>query len=183
MHRLCYFQKIFFTSSPLYLSNILPSQTISQRFPNCFTSYRCRTVLFQNSFFPNAIRQWNQLKPDIRKCASHSIFRNALLKVIIPIEDSVYNIHDTLGIKLITRLRLSFSHLHEHKFRHNFRDTLNPMCACSIEPETTPHFLLHCQIYNNLRLTLMSDLDTLDPSISLLDDATLTVLLLYGDKK
>ena len=57
------------------------------------------------------------------------------------------------------------------------------MCACSLEPENTLHFLLHCQTYDDLRLTLMSDLKVLDSSISLLDDANLLVLLLYGDKK
>ena len=29
-------------------------------------------------------------------------------------------IHDTNGIKLLSRLRLNFSHLNEHKFRCNF---------------------------------------------------------------
>ena len=183
MHRLCFFQKIFFTRSPLYLYNSLPSQIISQRYPNCFNSYRCRTVLFQNSFFPNSVREWNQLNSDIRNTASQSIFRKALFKLVKPLENSVYNIHDALGIKLITRLRLGFSHLREHKFRHNFRDTLNPMCACSLEPENTLHFLLHCHLYDDLRLTLMSDLNILDSSISLLDDADLIVLILYGDKK
>ena len=183
MHRLCFFQKIFFTRSPSYLFNCLPSQTISRRYPNCFTSYRCRTVSFQNTFFPNSVSHWNQLPADIRNSASHSIFRNALFKLVKPLENSVYNTHDALGIKLITRLRLDFSHLREHKFRHNFRDTLNPMCACSLEPENTLHFLLHCQTYDDLRLSFMSDLEVLDSSISLLDDANLLVLLLYGDKK
>ena len=49
------------------------------------------------------------------------------------------------SIKLLTRLRLKFSHLNEHKFRHNFLETLNPMCSCGSEPETTGHFLLPCQ--------------------------------------
>ena len=57
------------------------------------------------------------------------------------------------------------------------------MCACSLEPENTPHFLLHCQLYDDLRLTLMNDLNILDSSISLLNDANLVLLLLYGDKK
>ena len=48
MHRLCFFQKIFFTRSPSYLFSCLPSQTVSQRYPNYFNSYHCRTVLFQN---------------------------------------------------------------------------------------------------------------------------------------
>ena len=45
----------------------------------------------------------------------------------------------TVGIKLLTRLRSSFSHLHENKFRHNFKDTLNSLCSCSTEPAFTTH--------------------------------------------
>ena len=33
-----------------------------------------------------------------------------------------------LGIKLLNRLKVEFSHLNKHKFRHNFADTLNPLC-------------------------------------------------------
>ena len=29
--------------------------------------------------------------------------------------------------------------LREHKFRHNFADTLNPLCSCSFETEDTEH--------------------------------------------
>ena len=174
MHRLCFFQKIFFTRSPSYLFSCLPSQTVSQRYPNYFNSYHCRTVLFQNSFLSNVVCQWNQLKPELRNNESSSIFHNALFKLIKLLENSVYNIHDTLCIKLITRLRLSFNHLREHKFRHNFRDTLNLLCVCSLEPENTTHFILHCRLYDDLQLTLMSELNIIDSSISLLDDASIS---------
>ena len=61
------------------------------------------------------------------------------------------------GFKLLTRLRLNFSHLNEHKFRHNFKDTINPMCSCGFEPETTDHYLLRCKLYTDLRLDLLSN--------------------------
>ena len=32
--------------------------------------------------------------------------------------------------KLLSCLRLHFSHLSEHKFRRSFRDTTNPVCNC-----------------------------------------------------
>ena len=58
------------------------------------------------------------------------MFRN---KFIRPIENSTYRIHDPIGIKLLNRMRAAFSHLREHKFRHNFADTLNPLHACVLE--------------------------------------------------
>ena len=54
--------------------------------------------------------------------------------------------YDPLGVKLLTHLRLQFSHLNEHKFRHGFSDTINPMCVCGTEVETTDHFFLCCQL-------------------------------------
>ena len=47
-----------------------------------------------------------------------------------------------LQLKLLTRLEIQFSHLNEHKYRHGFGDTINAMCACGSEAETTEHFLL-----------------------------------------
>ena len=43
-------------------------------------------------------------------------------------------------------LHLDLSHLNEYKFRHTFADCVCPLCSCSIKPETTLNFFLHCQI-------------------------------------
>ena len=48
-------------------------------------------------------------------------------------QNSIYNIHDPMAIKYLTRLRLGLSHLNDHKFRHNFQDCLNPLRPCSLE--------------------------------------------------
>ena len=60
-----------------------------------------------------------------------------------------------MGIKYLTKLRLDFSHLNDHKFRHNFQDCLNPLCACSLEVESIIHYFLHCQYYNAIYKTLL----------------------------
>ena len=52
-------------------------------------------------------------------------------------ENPLFSVHDSLAVKLITRLRLEFSHLDELKFRHGFKDTLNPLCTCRAKVETT----------------------------------------------
>ena len=90
-----------------------------------YNLFRCRTVLFKNSLL-YSIKQWNILNSDIREIKSYSLFRKTLLTSTKPIANSIYKVHDSYGIKLLTRLLLGFSHLNEHKFRHNFRDTLNP---------------------------------------------------------
>ena len=75
MRRLCYFYKIFTTQLPAYLFDYLPPKSISQRYPNTFKTYRCRTISYQNSFFPYSVKQWNQLDSNIRNCTSYSVFR------------------------------------------------------------------------------------------------------------
>ena len=60
------------------------------------------------------------------------------------------------------RLRLEFSHLNEHKFRHGFKDTLNPLCTCGAEVETTEDFLLHCQLYSTHRSELFDKILKID---------------------
>ena len=38
---------------------------------------------------------------------------------------------------MLARPRLGFSHHREHKFRHSFKGTLNPLSSCGIEAEIT----------------------------------------------
>ena len=64
-------------------------------------------------------------------------------------EKSLFAIHDRAGIKLLSRLRLKFSHLNEHKFRLNVKDALNPVCDCGSETETTDHYFLRCPFFCN----------------------------------
>ena len=54
-----------------------------------------------------------------------------------PSSNSIYGVHNPKGIKLLCRLRLGLSHLREHKFKHNFQDTLNPLCPCDVKVESS----------------------------------------------
>ena len=95
-------------------------------------------------------------------------------------ENSLFSVHDPLGTKLLTRLRLKFSHLNEHKFRHGFNDTINPMCACGTEVETTEHFLLRCHFYSTLRLELFENLEKIDPNFLNVNEKGQVNVLLFG---
>ena len=94
----------------------------------------------------------------------------------------VFDIHDTNGIKLLSRQRLYFSHLNEHKFRHNFNDLLDPMCTCGLEPETTCHYLLHQNLRSNHRLELLNNVCTLNPFPKNYSHKKLLNILLYGSE-
>ena len=73
-------------------------------------------------------------------------------------ERSLFSIHDPHGVKLLSRVRLNFSHLNEHKFRHNFKECVSPMCGCGLGIESTPHFFLRCHFYHVERSELLNSL-------------------------
>ena len=90
--------------------------------------------------------------------------------------------NDTIGIKMITRLRLSFSHLQKHKSKHNLKDTLNPLCSCSIEEKSTSHYFLCCLFFDALLATLMNNLRNIENDLPTLKDENLTNVLLYSNQ-
>ena len=45
-------------------------------------------------------------------------------------EKIIISTHDPIGLKLLARLRLKFSHLKDHRFCDNFRDYASPMFPC-----------------------------------------------------
>ena len=102
-----------------------------------------------------------KLSDEIRSIESSNQFKKTILDFIRPKENSIYAIHDISGLKLLTRLRLNFSNLNELKFRHNFKDTINPMCSCGFEPEITDYYLLRCKLYTDLRLDLLNNIHTI----------------------
>ena len=100
------------------------------------------------------------------------MFRKKLLTFIRPLENDKYRIYDPLGVRLLNRLRLGFSHLREHKFRHNFADALNPLCSCCLETEDIEHYFLRYQNNLSLRITLMNDLNNISTAVAFLNQMT-----------
>ena len=95
----------------------------------------------------------------------------------------IVNVHKKKGIKLITRLRDGFSHLKEHKFRHNFVDAINPLCSCGNFLDSTIHFFLHCTHFFNQRLTFINKIKDTDKLIIVKNDSLITQTLLFAHEK
>ena len=141
-----------------------------------------RTNRFSNTYFHNTLFEWNLLGDEIKNSISLSQFKSKLLKIIRPEGNSVYNISDIESVRLLTKLRLRFSVLNEHKFRHNF-DSLTPFCACGNDMEDNEHFLLHCPQFDVMREHLFGQLSDI-PGLNIdLDDKPLCDLLLFVDSK
>ena len=174
--------KIMNEQAPHYLINLIPkcNQSIRTRNSHIPTFY-CRTDCFKYSFFPSTLRDWFNLDEFIRSAESISIFKNRLLSLIRPVQSSVFNIFDPKGLKLLTRLRLEFSHLNEHRFRHNFESCVNPLCSCSLTTEDTEHYLLHCHHFTHHRIDLMNSVNSVIHNFESLSDLDKKAILLYGD--
>ena len=95
-------------------------------------------------------------------------------------QNFLFSIHNTVGVKLLTHLRLQLSHLNKHKFRHGFEDTISPMCSCNMEIENNEHFLLRCHFYSSQKLELFNKLNKINLSFFKLSANDPVNTLLYG---
>ena len=86
-----------------------------------------RTEKFKSSFYPNCISEWNKLDPEIWLSTSVAVFKTKLLSLIRPPAKSVFGIHDPLGLSYLSQIRVGLLiAVHAfHKFKHNFKDTVN----------------------------------------------------------
>ena len=120
----------------------------------------------------------------VRATTSVSIFENKLFSQIRPPANSVYGIHNPKGIAYVTQLRVGLSKLSFHKSRHNFKDTINPMCPVNDGIEDTEHFLLLCNSFTEYRRSLLASAnDVLQTyGYSKAPGDNIVQLLLYGDE-
>ena len=140
---------------------------------------------FKSTFYPNCLSKWNKLEPELRLAPSIAVFKKKLLSIIRPPAKSVYGIHDRKGLSHLTQLRVGLSKLNFHKFKHNFRDTINPMCPTSDGIEDTEHFLLFCPSFDAQRQDILAGMvQSLRPFVQItnLSNDALTQLSFYGDQ-
>ena len=109
------------------------------------------------------MREWNQLDESIKISQKRSLF----------------GFHDIEGVRLLTRLRVEFIDLREHRFRHNYQCS-SPMCFCQTGIENNEHFLLHCPRHSGHRRDLL-DRNVVDADPTNLSSTDLCNLLLHGN--
>ena len=186
--RLTLFYKFVNNLSPGYTVDPIPPLHQSQyclRDQDVIGHVKARTEKFKSTFYPNCLSEWNKLEPELRLAPSIAVFKKKLLSIIRPPAKSVYGIHDPKGLSHLTQLRVGFSKLNFHKFKHNFRDTINPMCPTSDGVEDTEHFLLLCPSFDVQRQDLLAEIvELLRPFLQITDlsNDVLVKLLLYGDQ-
>ena len=91
----------------------------------------------------------------------------------------------TKGLSILTPLRVGLSKLNFHKFKHNFRDTLNPLCPTNDGVEDTEHYFLLCRTYDANRLDLLNSVNAilLPHGLINLSNEELLKIILYGHEQ
>ena len=113
------------------------------------------------------------------KSNSMSIFKKRILRFIRPLPNKVSSSRNPQGLKLLTRLRLGLSHLSYHKFKHNFLDTVNPLCSSDIE--TTLHFFLYYPNFMECRNTPLRNISEINSELITSNNLALIETFLFGD--
>ena len=158
---------------PKHLKYSLREQNVSEPLATRIRGY-------YDSYYPYCLREWNNLDPSLRSKDSLNKFKAEHMKSLTPPKRSIFKISDIVDVRLLTRLRLGFSHLQEHKFRHNFANSSR--CICDDGDETTEHFLLRCRHVANTRSTLLEQVSNiLKTDIKVLPQHRSVEILMYGN--
>ena len=117
---------------------------------------RTRTEKFKSTFYLHCLSEWNVLETETRLAPSVAILKKKMLLKIRPPGKPVFGIQDPKGLSYLTQLRVDLGKLNFHKFKHNFKDTTNPMCPTNDGIEDTEHFLLLCHCFDLQRQSLLA---------------------------
>ena len=137
------------------------------------------TSRFQNSYFPYCYHSWKNLDISLKNSPSLDIFKNRYLNTIRPKYRDCFHIRDRYGISLLSKLRLDFRDLREHRFRHNF-NCPSPDCLCGNGIESTSHFMLQRDLYTNKRDIFLLKLLNIIPDFTKFPEDILANVLIYS---
>ena len=105
------------------------------------TQFHTKSKSFSNTFLPFQIKEWTNLDAKIRNLPCRYRFKKSFLIYLKTDENSIFDVHNPIGIKLLNWLILNLSWLKEHNFRHNFRDTVNSLL---VMPKLKPSVTISC---------------------------------------
>ncbi len=156
-HVLCSFFKILHDMSPspileTYNTLVAREQHYALRNMNHIPAPFTRTESYRRSYFPDAIRRWNQLSPTLKENHSFEEFKQLLNMPTIPKQDILYY-GDRWASIHHARIRLGCSKLNSH-LCNNLHVIPSSTCNCGNEDETPIHFFFTCPLHNEHRAEL-----------------------------
>ena len=117
-----------------------------------------------------------------KRCLFYKIFRNQISEYLFNIISTSVRSYNTKNANNIPQFKVKHNFFHNsfipsvviewnkldqitRKFKHGFLDSLNPICICGQDIETSAHFILHCSNYSNRRLTFLNIIRNIDSNI------------------
>ena len=79
-----------------------------------------------------------------------------IVSIVRPNPKSVFGIYDPIGLPYLIKLRTGLSKLNYHKFKYNFKETVNPMCPSNDGIDDVEYLLLHCSSFLSLHRNLLA---------------------------
>ena len=148
--------------------------------PWSFITILVKKTFFEKSFFPVAIKLWDDLKRDL-KGLDHIEFKIKLKEIFKPPKFKHFNCGYKLNSQWHSHLRLKRSYLNCHL--HPIGLSITPACKCGQPLESVKHFLLDCKLYEQAREQLFTKLEgLLELRVSKYTKTNLCHILLFGEK-
>ena len=184
--------------APLILNRVKITKNQSTKYlfdkiPTTRTEYRTRnnidniprfnvkhTFLKKLVLLVHTVIEWNNPDKSKRSSESFAVFKRNVLQFMQPTPNRTFNYRNSVGIKLITRLRLDLSHLRDHKFKHNFLECINPIFRCNKNIETTVLYLLHCPNFSDERSIFFNSIRGIDENVLSGSDSRISERILLG---
>ena len=152
----------------MYLSSLVP-QTInhisnySLRNSLNIHSIATRANLYNNSFLPSVIRDWNDLPIGTRQLNTVNTFKPHINRETFPVP-KYYSEGNHKAQVLHTQLCTHCSSLNIGLFSKNITDP--PLCSCGAVENVSP-FFLSCPLYNVKRISLLNDVLNINQFLSI----------------
>ena len=121
--RLFHFYKLQDDQRPSYLYSEIPQERTfhhNLRGANVYEANAKNADRFSHTYFQNCMREWNQLDESTESSPTVSAFERELTRLIRPPKKLLFGFHNIEEVQLLTRLRVEFSDLREHRFRTQF---------------------------------------------------------------
>ena len=145
----------------------------------------CRNCRLCRKFLPLLSIWVKNLDPEIILSPSIKAFTNELSSLLGPPAEPIVSVYDPIGLAILMQLSVSLSKLNCHKFRHNFKDTMDSMCSMNDDIEVQSICLLSFHLYDVQRYDLLGTVHAILHTSDLLNlsrEMWLKVLL-HGDER
>ena len=158
-HRLSLYYKIVNNKTPQYLRSLLTKLNSEQhpyqtRQSQNFVPYTENCNYFSKSFFPAALKAWNNLPISVRSIPTLNSFKSNLSKTVVKKVPTFYYCGERRLSVIHTQLRVGFSNLNYHLHQRNLCE--NPACSCGHSVEDPDHYFLFCNKYRPIRVKMIN---------------------------